>query len=47
MVVRRVGALMKLMVCTGFVFGNSLGGVGRSFRSIQDLRWVMVSKVSF
>jgi hypothetical protein len=48
MVVNGVGGvLMKLMGCTRFFSGNSLGGVGRSFRDILDLRRVMVQRLVF
>jgi hypothetical protein len=48
MVVSKVGGiLIKLMFCMGLVFGNSPGGVGRIFQSIQDLRWVAVQKLVF
>ena len=35
------------MGCTGFFFGNSLGGVGSNFRDILDFRWVMAQRLVF
>jgi len=40
-------ALMKSLGHMGWVFGNSLGGVGRSFLDILDLRWVTTPRLVF
>jgi hypothetical protein len=46
-VVSGVGdALMKSLGHMGWVFGNSLGGVG-SFLDILDLKWVIAPRLVF
>jgi hypothetical protein len=41
------GALMELMGLMGWVSGNSLGGIGRSFLDVLDLRWVTAPRLIF
>jgi hypothetical protein len=41
------GALMKSLDHMGWVFGNSLGGIERSFLDILDLRWVTAPRLVF
>lgn len=39
------GVLMSLLGCMGWGFGRILGGVGRNFQVIPDLRWEIAPRL--
>jgi hypothetical protein len=41
------GVLMESMCCMGWCSRNSLGGVGRSFLVLLDLKWGTTSRLVF